>query len=468
VTRRDGLAVDGVMAVIVVLVGWSVLAFGAVYPWAYIPLAIGAVTAGGLGLTAPGRLTSSQRFVAILIAGVAVAVAVQLIPLPQSIIATISPETDALLRNYDLGYAAESVGGRATHPLSIDPSRTRLALILFSAFSILMFGAAHMIATAGLKALLRGLVGLGALIALIGIVQKPMYAGAIYGFWMPEHKASPFGPFVNRNHFAGWMLMMLPLAAGYLAGRAANVFRHDSATGWRPALRRLTSNDGHEIILVGVAALIMAVALMFTLSRSAAIALLLEVSTLLFLGIRSSLRRIHGVWVGFFLLAVTVMAAGWVGLDSIGRRFVSPEMETLSGRLEAWQDAQAIAQRFPLAGTGINTYGVATLFFQRADLAHHYDAAHSDYLQLAAEGGILVLIPVIVAVSGVVFVGRQQLRQAAGNPFSYWTKAGAIAGLVGIAGQEAFEFSLQIPANAALFAVIAGIAISSTPSAPRT
>ena len=37
----------------------------------------------------------------------------------------------------------------------------------------------------------------------------------VYGFWKPLHGGNPFGPFINRNHFAGWMVMALPLVVGY-------------------------------------------------------------------------------------------------------------------------------------------------------------------------------------------------------------------------------------------------------------
>ncbi len=65
----------------------------------------------------------------------------------------------------------------------------------------------------------------------------------IYGFWQPRNLlTTPFGPFVNKNHFAGWMLMAMPLAAGYVAGLAerghARRARHDGAiacSGCRPA-----------------------------------------------------------------------------------------------------------------------------------------------------------------------------------------------------------------------------------------
>ena len=71
------------------------------------------------------------------------------------------------------------------------------------------------------------LIALGVLLALVGIVQlallgQDVYTGMrIYGFWRPRNLlTTPFGPFVNKNHFAGWMVMVMPLAAGYMAGLA--------------------------------------------------------------------------------------------------------------------------------------------------------------------------------------------------------------------------------------------------------
>jgi hypothetical protein len=52
------------------------------------------------------------------------------------------------------------------------------------------------------------------------------YLLKIYGFWQPQYRGSPFGPFVNRNHFAGWMLMVLPLAAAAAYGAAVSE-QHD-------------------------------------------------------------------------------------------------------------------------------------------------------------------------------------------------------------------------------------------------
>ena len=72
----------------------------------------------------------------------------------------------------------------------------------------------------------------------------------IYGFWKPKYLlTTPFGPFVNKNHFAGWMLMGLPLAMGLGSwlGRAPAAAARQP--GWRNALLWLSSPDGGELQL---------------------------------------------------------------------------------------------------------------------------------------------------------------------------------------------------------------------------
>ena len=62
----------------------------------------------------------------------------------------------------------------------------------------------------------------------------------------------------------------------------------------------------------------------------------------------------------------------------------------MGGRAAAWDDAWRIHEMFPNFGTGFNTYGSATVLYQRNDLAAHYVEAHNDYLQILVEGGVIV------------------------------------------------------------------------------
>jgi hypothetical protein len=54
-------------------------------------------------------------------------------------------------------------------------------------------------------------------------------------------------------------------------------------------------------------------------------------------------------------------------------------------------------------------------------------------------------------------------RFAESNGSSYWVRLGAVTGLIAIGLQSTVEFSLQMPGNAALAAVLCGIALHRDP-----
>ena len=115
-----------------------------------------------------------------------------------------------------------------------------------------------------------------------------------------------------------------------------------------------------------------------------------------------------------------------------------------------------------MAGTGLNTYGTAMLFYQQHELAKSFSAAHNDYLQLAAEGGALLTIPAILCAGAFIVAVRRRFVDDA-SVRTYWLRAGAVTGLTAIALQETVDFSLQMPGNAVLFAVLCGIALHKGP-----
>jgi O-antigen ligase len=102
------------------------------------------------------------------------------------------------------------------------------------------------------------------------------------------------------------------------------------------------------------------------------------------------------------------------------------------------------------------------LFYQQHELAKHFSAAHNDYLQLAAEGGVLLTIPAALCAGAFILAVRRRFIEDA-SVRTYWLRAGAVTGLTAIALQETVEFSLQMPGNAALFAVMCGIALHKGP-----
>ncbi len=445
-----------------VLVAWGAFAFGSVYPWAYVPLFVGCALVGAtafLQYTGGGK---PDTMITVSVILPIAAVGLQLVRLSDRMIRWISPETDLFLRPYAIGYLVSVKG----HGLSIEPRATMLALMAAIALGVFLLGLVRGMKQDDPLRIARGVTVLGMVMALVGVVQKATWNGKIYGVWQPmEVGSTPFGPFVNRNHFAGWMLMALPLAVGYLCARVAHGMRQVKPN-WRDRVLWLSSPDASEIVLVAFAILVMAFALVLTLSRSGILAFVAATTVSAWFAVRRQSTRSRAILVATYLILVVAIASAWAGIDTLAARFGTSDVSDFDGRVAAWTDAWHIARRFPLTGTGLNTYGVATLFYQTADLSRYYAQAHNDYLQLAAEGGALVCVPAIIALSLMIATIRRRLRQARSNSSDYWIRSGAVVGLFAIAIQELSDFSLQMPGNAILFCIVAAIALRARADEP--
>jgi O-antigen ligase len=165
-----------------------------------------------------------------------------------------------------------------------------------------------------------------------------------------------------------------------------------------------------------------------------------------------------------FVVAVAGVAA-WAGLDRVRDRVSSVRADASSagGRRQTWSDAMRIVHDFPIAGTGLDTFGTAMLVYQ-SDRELHFEEAHNEYLQLAAEGGFLLGIPVVASILVFAVQVRRRFVEAPGYGWTYWLRVGAVVGLLSIAMQSAVDFSLQMPGNAVLFAVVAAVAVHQSPN----
>jgi O-antigen ligase len=253
------------------------------------------------------------------------------------------------------------------------------------------------------------------------------------------------------------MLMALPIALALVCAGFERGMR-GLKPGWRYRLLWLSSPEASRLVLLSAGAAVMTLSLVLTMSRSgisaAAVSLLLT-GWFIVRGVRGRSRKAAGA---AYLLLLAITVVGWIGADTIVSRFAKADWSEFNNRRGAWTDAWNVATEFPLTGAGLNTYDTLATYYQRHDLKSRFGEAHNDYLQLAAEGGLLVGLPIVICL--LLFV-REMWRQMKDEPgsTSWWLRRGAITALVAIALQETVDFSLQMPGNAALFAVICAIAI---------
>jgi hypothetical protein len=459
-----------VLAAAWLLLAWGTFAFGGVYPWAYHPLAAGSTLVGLAGLITGDRpVWRTNRLLLVSLAGIGAIGFLQLVPLALPTLTTVSPATIDFLARSDFRYTLGNDPTGATQPevlrhtVSIAPAKTITFLLLLASSLVLLAGLLRTLSRTAAIRLARGIVIIGFLLALVGIVQKATLGDdawggmRIYGFWQPEFRlVTPFGPFVNRNHFAGWMLMAVPLAMSLAMAqweRAADPLRY----GMRSLMVWLSEPEGGRMMLYLVASLIMTLSLLMTGSRSG-----LGCFTIVMVAaaVLTQRRRSPIAVAGFSIavIAFVAIALVWAGRDAaLGR--LTADRGSVQLRLAVWRVAWDIFRHFPWFGTGLNTFGTATVLYQLTGTDMHFNEAHNDYVQLLVEGGLVTFVFVLGAAVAIARTAAIRLRSADDGAEARWVRVGAATGLMAIALQSLVEFSLQMPGNAVLFVLLAALTL---------
>ena len=426
---------------------------GGVYLWVWVP-AVSALA--GLMLAVQPRIPQDER-ARVLDFALAAAMAgcvLQLLPLPATLVRTIDPGAIAvrtalwlppLLTPPNLPWI----------PISIAPSDTAEAAGILFAALIMFWTCRRVCEQGGTGRLVRAIAFIGLAAAVAAIVQRAQSIDLLYGVWRPQDVgARPYGPFVNRNHLATWIIMACPLTFAYLLARAPrDRTRHHFSQSVVSALKQL----GTVRIWLVVSVCIMTLAVLLSASRSGLIGLMCAFA------ISTALTRGRGTrpvrrWV-IFQLALLALAAVWfANYDLLLRRLEESITRAQQGRGRAaiWRDAARLIEDFPITGTGAGTFGRAINVYQTAEPGYAIDQAHNHYLQLMAEGGALLVLPAALAAGSFLVLASRSLKQD--QTSNYLIRAGACAGMTGVLMQSIWETGLTMPANALLFAMVAAIA----------
>ncbi len=445
-----------------VLVAISVLA-----PWAYgavQPTATRAVVAAGLlaavAALAIGALCGGLRLPAVPLWPLAAVVGLallQLLPLPGPAHHLLAPGSWAVWRPADA--TAAIVLGDGARPVSLDPQTTLRGAALVAALGLLAALAAPAMAAARVARVALGAVaasGFG--LSVYAIFARVRFGALLYGS-LCVATTGPFGPFVNKNHFAGWCAMAALLTVGLALGLAEEARRggRDWTTGRRAG----------AIALALVAALAMALAVLASLSRGGTLALATGAACLLALVlVRARRQRSRALAAPLSLAAVLAVI-----VVSMAPPVAHERLRSLSGaefRLDTWRDALRLAASSPLLGHGLGAFHDAYPPFKQGHGSVRVEHAESEYLEILAEMGVPGLL---ASASGLVllFLGaaRAPASGDAPRPLIRGLGRGALAALAALAAHGLLDFDLRIPSNAALAALAAATAAAAAGLRPR-
>jgi len=370
----------------------------------------------------------------------------QILPLPLRILYYISPY------RYDALVQAHALIGRSLSWQAVSySSKTSFAWWIFL-LSVVLFVSVlkkHCISHRNLSFVIRLLVIIATAEALYGLIQSLVPGTGV--LWVDSaYPGCATGTYVNRNHFAGFIEMIWPLALGYALSMGI----------WRKGhTKSLFSSEMLNFQLLFVLAIIiMLLALLLSRSRGGIIGGTIGLLTFLGLvqttnkGFPPLLRVMLGV-IAFFLLIYGFT----IGFTPIIERFL--KIGVSDGRLDLWQYGFAIFKGHPL-GIGLGNTPDVLAVYRVADVSPLRQVyLHNDYLQLLVETGILGFIMIVSG--GLIFLWKSILRIRRLTPqqdaFRFFIAIGALSGVISVMVHSFFDFNLQIPANCFYFVLLIGV-----------
>jgi O-antigen ligase len=259
--------------------------------------------------------------------------------------------------------------------------------------------------------------------------------------------------FVNRNSYATYAGMTVLCGLGLVVGELRRGARAETS------LRRLATSVLRRLdtpLAVGVTAgLVAGAALLLTQSRGAFVALCAALVVFVW-----SLRRMALVSSGSVVKAAAILVIGlflgllWLtGEETLGR-LTAADAHALN-RLAYYRTTwDAIGDR-PLLGTGYGTYADAFKAYNHPGTGTYFlDKAHNTYLQAVMELGWPAAAALYAGV-GLLVARCIRGRLHRGGSAAYPAVLAACSVLVGV--HALVDFSMEMPANAATFALLLGV-----------
>jgi O-antigen ligase len=314
-------------------------------------------------------------------------------------------------------------------------------LTLYAAFGIVCFLFAQTLnRTTHIRTLATVFPVYGSGIAMFAVLQSLSSAGKLYWMRTPRFGGWIYGPYVNHNHYAGLMEMLIPIPLVFTFSRYAR---------------------GRRRWLAAAAAAFMGATIFLSGSRGGMAAFAFQMALFVWLLLRERTHNRVPLLLGAFLL-MALASVAFIGGSEVSARLATIgrlKHADLSGdiRYKIYADGLRMFSRRPILGYGLGTFATVYPEFRSFYTNEFVNAAHNDYLQVLTETGA---VGFAITIWFLVAAIRPAVRKLRNWP-SDVNGAVALAALLGIAGilvHSFVDFNLQIPANAMLFYVLCTVA----------
>jgi len=448
----------------------SPLLFGSVHTYAYTLMAIGVLT-GTLLLVIKNVKkdlktgtyhfqlpNTSLNFFFLIMTGFLI---IQVIPLPDSIIQVLSPETWVVQQKSIPASSIVVQQSQSNIWGSLSPYYypVRMSIIRFTVYGLFFFGLIQVLNSQKRIELTISLILItGCFEALYGLMQT--FSGAEHIWWFKKraYLGDVTGTYVNRNHFAGLMEMGLLLAACYSAALSLRRKKRRTIQTHKPTLRARLSQylSGEQRFnkrtLILFAGVVMGIGLVFSASRGGLIATAGAMLCMSLLFIFRSGHRRYG-FVLLILFLVTAVYALHIGVEYPLGRFKYFD-STFEARSRYAKKTIEMFEDYKLAGVGAGNFRYAYPKYQAAeDKKIFLRYAHNDWAQFLAEAGITGFCLLLAGMSYYVYC-TVRLWKKRKDPFAVCLGVAPLGVITTLGIHSYSDFNLHLPAN---FLMLVGI-----------
>jgi O-antigen ligase len=470
----DKIVFSGIIFVLI----FTQLAFGGVHVWAYSVFEIIVLILFFLFLLnqVVGQYRSSKRkgkkavvtiqwvvtplniFFILIISFIVI----QLIPLPSFIVKFISPLTFELKKYaYELKHVSnnDSIAWMNLSHYNFATCNELFKLLAYAALYFMVINSVR--DQKRINILIYVFVGMGLFQVMYGIVQT--YSGSQKIWWWTNnyYKGWVTGTYINRNHLAGFLEMLLPLCFGFVI---ANIKKSGSRQRYQDRsvsrIRRFknwlfSGEEKPKIILFFFMGIVLGLGLLLAGSRGGIISFGISMFFMIFLFAFKDGYRKYGIVTA--CLCMLIMAYGLhIGIDKTLERF--EHFGNLYNRFEIGESVVPMIKDFPILGTG---WGNFMYMYPRYGLPMYSDRlilgnAHNDWLEMASEFGMIGAIIFFGAlITFLVKSIRLWFRRK--DSFATGLGVGVIFAVIAISIHSFFDFNMHIPANPMALSIILAV-----------
>jgi O-antigen ligase len=373
----------------------------------------------------------------------------QSLPIPESFLSLISPFRLKVLAQTRVIIGSPSELATLSYAPLTSLSWWIFMLGLFLFFLVFQ---KNLISDRNLKILIRILLGVAFFEAIYGIIQALVPSlGVLWVDYITAYLGDARGTYINRNHFAGFMEIMLPLGLAYTLAMGS----------WykKISFKALISSDRPNFqFFLSIGLIVMALALLLSKSRAGIFGGVLGFLTFALLMRSSSGELPRSFWVIISVIVGMVCFYSFkIGIDPVLERFLRIGKDTT--RLDIWRESLTIIKDHPF-GIGLAAFKQVFPVYNVSNFTDvRFIYLHNDYLQLLVETGWIGFSALVggfyVFLVKSVFKIRQMHLQS--DPLRFFLSIGALSGLVSMAFHSFFDFNLHMPANCVYFVMLIGI-----------